>query len=497
MKTIYSLFLLCCAITLHSQITLESTLDLAAADNNLTGMSVVVTCGDEVQEIYHHGLRNIEQNLPVNDDTRFRIASISKMVTAVGMMHLLDAGAYNLDDDVNEHLSFELRNPAFPDTPITVRQVLSHQTGITDGDGYFDFLSATYNAAEIPNLSELLTPEGSYYTADMFTANEAGTYFSYSNINSGLCATLLESISGERFDTYIKTNILEPLGIGGSFRVNDLTDLDNLSVLYRNGAPQWDNYQGEYPAPADLSDYVPGTNGVYFAPQGGLRVSALELSDIMQMIAHGGTWNGATVLQPATVELMLTPEWTYNGSNGNNYFNLFNSWGLGIQRTLNTPGGDIVIPGSTCYGHAGEAYGLISDAYYSPEDDMTIVVIINGYYGSEYYSFGNMSAFYQPEEDVFNAINLFLTDACATTSTQAAADLNLRVSPNPATDKVQFLCPERIVKATAADVTGRDFLLHVIGNEADISALAAGIYVLRLDTESGVRVLRKLVKTGE
>ncbi len=103
----------------------------------------------------------------------------------------------------------------------------------------------------------------------------------------------------------------------------------------------------------------------------------------------------------STAALMNTPMWSYNGSNGNNYYGLFRRWGLGTHLTTNAAMGDIVVAGKTMAGHPGEAYGLISDAYVDLGNSFGIIFITNGKKGA--YAFGSTSAFYDVEEDVFAA----------------------------------------------------------------------------------------------
>ncbi len=493
-KLLLFFLLFATALTAAAQANLTTALQQIGDQYNLTGMSVIVTCGEDVETAFHYGKRDIAGNLPVTDSTRFRIASISKMITALGIMKLYEDGLVGLDDDVNDYLSFNLLNPNFPFATTTIRDVLTHRTGIVDGSGYSPFLTASYAADLPPNLSELLTTGGDYYTSDLFTNVAPGTYFNYSNLNFGLAATLIEGISGQRFDTYVETNILAPLGIPATFLIDNLPNLNHLSVLYRNGGPSWDNYGGVFPTPRDLSGYVPGTNALIFSPQGGLRASARELSDILQMLAHQGSWNGVTVLQPTTVATFTADAWTFNGSNGNNYFDLFNSWGLGIQRTTNTPGGDVIIPGSTGYGHAGEAYGLISDAYYFPDLGRSITLIINGYYGPDYYAFGTNSAFYAPEEAVFAAINQFSNAGCALgTAVFDVTTAPIQVYPNPTSGVLHLTGSESPRSAAAYDLLGRRTPLTVADRQIDVTALTTGVYLLQLDRMDGQVIIQRIV----
>lgn len=391
------LFLL--PLSLSSQ-TLPQDLETIAQDNNLIGISVVTVCGDEVLDVFHYGKANLATNQDVSDQTYYRIASISKSVTAVALMKLYEEGLFDLDDDISGYLGYTVQNPNHPGIAITFRMLLSHTSSLQDGSGYGNFLSATYNLSPVPPISELLIPGGDYYTGNLWRVQAPGTYFKYSNLNYGVIGTLVEKISGQRFDLFVRDSILLPLNISGSFNVDHIPDINNVAVLYRNAVPQADNYLGNPPPPFDPDTYTIGDNGLLFGPQGSLRITAPDLSKFLRMVSG----NGSGVLDSATLALLFVPQWTYNGSNGDNYYNLFNQWGLGFHLTTNAPQGDIVIPGIEMAGHPGEAYGLISDMYFEPLNRFGVIFITNGYYGTSNYDIGANSAFYVPEEEAFSAV---------------------------------------------------------------------------------------------
>jgi len=423
----------------HGQ-SLQQQLTAIAQQRGIIGMSVVAACDGQVMEAVHLGQRNIAQGLPVSDATRYRIASISKLVTAIGLMRLHEQGAFQLDDDVSPALGFSLRNPAFPSTAITYRMLLTHRASVQDGTGYSGFLTATYASAPPPPISQLLVPGGSSYTANMWRTEAPGTYFNYSNAAYGIIGTLIEAHSGQRFDQFMRQQVLLPMGIDGSYNVQDLDDIAQLSVLYRNSAPQSDNFNGVMPPAPDLSGYAIGSNGLYFAPQGGLRCTALELMRVATMLLNDGAINGNAILQPSTVQAMLANEWTWNGSNGNNYYGLFRSWGLGAHRITAQPGGDVVFPGTLMHGHAGEAYGLISNLYFDPQSRFALVFISNGYTQGNSYATGASSAFYRVEEEVYAAL----------AGTALAGCLALDAKPIDATE--QLLLTGRVVHWHGTDV---------------------------------------------
>jgi CubicO group peptidase (beta-lactamase class C family) len=125
------------------------------------GMSVVGICKGKVSFSYYRGLADFARNVPI--DTKYRVASVSKSVTAIALMQLYEQGYFSLDDDVSTHVGFTLRNPNFPTTPITYRMLLSHTSSLNDGNTYDSFLNATYTQNPLPALSELLTPSGTSY----------------------------------------------------------------------------------------------------------------------------------------------------------------------------------------------------------------------------------------------------------------------------------------------------------------------------------------------
>ena len=110
-----------------------------------------------------------------------------------------------------------------------------------------------------PNISEILVEGGDYFNNNMFLNQVPGQYFQYANINYGLIATLIEVISETRFDLYMKQLLFDPLDIDGSFNIQDLQNIENLAVLYRDAIPQADNYNGIMPEPPEYNNYEIGS----------------------------------------------------------------------------------------------------------------------------------------------------------------------------------------------------------------------------------------------
>ena len=470
---------------------LENQFNIISDNNDMMGGSLVVFCEDGIIENLAIGKSDFQRDLDVTEDTKYRIASVSKTITAIAVMQLVEQDLLDLDEDLSRILDYTVQNPNHPDSPITTRMLLSHTSSIIDGSTYGSFITASVINNPIPNLSEILTADGSYYTSNQFNNTVPGTYFNYSNINYVILGTIVEKISNVRFDIYCKENISTPLDIDASFNVNDLADINQLAVLYRKPGglwtPQADNYQGIQPIFNNLTGYTPGTNGGRFGPQGSFRSSAQDIAKIFLVLMNGGSYDGVSLLSEASCSTMLANEWTYDGNNGNNYFGLFRSWGLGIHRTTSTPGGDIVLPGSNAmFGHLGEAYGLVSDAYFDTERQVGLVFMTNGV--GVGYQLNDFSVFYTVEQEIFNAIenHVNIEDCSESIGVDQFETKKIPIYPNPSSDVLNI--PECIsstgCKIEIFSVSGKKLkTIHQNSEDTqiDIQELQTGTYIIRID----------------
>ncbi len=376
-------------------------------DFNLAGLSVATVCDGKITGTYHAGLRDIERNLPVTEDTKYRIASISKFVMTTAMMKLVDSGELDLDRDVSSYLGFTLRNPFHPDEPITVRMLLLHTGSVNEGSGYDGFLMASYNnVSNPPSFSELLVPGGKYYTEDMWRQEAPGEYYTYCNANFGLAGTVIENITGQRFEDFIQQNLFIPLGITGSYIPEGLKDINNLAVIYRNEdgrwVPQTDDFKGVMASPRDFSGYITGTNAAVFSPQGGLRISAGELARIMVLHINKGKFDGKTIVSKKSIKLMHKQQWVYNGSNGDVEDSRPGSRGLSVHILPVPEAGDALPPEAHMMGHTGSAYGLVSDFFFEPDGRYGFIFITNGIFDGP--RKGKSGTFYTFEEALIKAL---------------------------------------------------------------------------------------------
>jgi len=329
--------------------------------------------------------RKITANDPV------RVASISKLVTTVGMMRLVEAGKLDLDTDVSKYLGWKLRNPAFANIPITLRMLTSHRSSLTDDAGYWQ---TPLDGRLRDTLDNPRAWDGEH---------TPGTYFRYTNLNFPVVAQVMERATGERFDQLMQHLVLKPLGIDGCFgwaTCNEAGaahavvqyDADGKAVMDDNHVRKPDcPVRPARDGSCDLSRYRPGENGALFGPQGGLRISGAGLARIGMMLLGNGTLalNGMHLLRPESVRAMATPLWEYNGRNGLTYEEdsddhqpgFFCHWGMGMQILAtraegcrDDPFGDRVAR----IGHSGTAYGVQAGMWLDREHGLGVLWFATG-----------------------------------------------------------------------------------------------------------------------
>lgn len=382
---------------------LDSELQKVVEKYGLMGLSVTLIAD---QEIAYEGIFGKALYEPARELTRnsvFRIASITKTTVTMGLMQLVEQGRVDPDADVSRYLGWELRNPKWPEEIITLRHLTGHTSGIRDGEGYGQFISEMYTGRL--NIGELFQESGSHFTEDMFADHRPGQFFSYSNSAWSLVATVIEKISGERFDRYMRERIFLPLRMNASFNVTDF-EKDEIATLYRKPdgvwTPQVDDYRESQPADRAYEGYEPGHNGLLYGPQGNLRMDTAALQTLALTLMNGGEWNGVRVLQEATVEMISSPNWIYDGTNGDTWDEFWQAYGLGIHLISNREGKDVIFPDRTMWGHPGIAYGLLSDMYIDPETGSGVIFVTTG--SERAFETSDQSAFYAMEQEVFDLL---------------------------------------------------------------------------------------------
>ncbi len=321
------------------------------------GMSVVIVKGDKTIYQEAFGYRDLESKDPLDINDIFRIASISKSFSGVSIMQLVEAGKMSLEDDVNQYLDFSLRNPKYPEIPITVKMLLSHTSSMIDRHG-----APWYRDDKYVNPAKT-----SADTIAMCFADWApGQGYKYCNRAINLIGMIIEKVSGERFDNYVLNHILRPIGADNSGFNLDSLDRSTFTTLYNYNAKKdtLEKAPGYVPTnEPKLSDgtYQIGIDGCYWSPTGGLKISAPDLAKWMKTLQDGGVApNGNRILSETGTKKLLTP---VTPADPVRYY------------CLTTRTEPLFIDGKVLKGHSGSAHGLKSCMFFDPESDWGFVVL--------------------------------------------------------------------------------------------------------------------------
>lgn len=324
---------------------LEEQISKIAKDNKCTGASVIAFENGEITFSSHYGFANKAKKTAPDNHTQYRIASLSKLVSAVTIMHMADSGKLDLDEDINKYLGYTVRSPYHPNIPITTRMLLSHSSSIFDGSA-FNKSSGQY----ISN-KNLLTSKSN------FQGYKPGSGYEYSNLSLQAAGAVAEMAAGETFNGYAEKNIFKPMGITAAYLASELEDSSDIAVIYnQNGAVSRSVKAQLGPKRfRDLGDL----QGVV---QSSLTITPEDYAKIIIMLLNGGEYQGVQILSKESAGEIFKVQYEDNDV----------SYGLCVRKTSK------LIDGKTLYCHSGEAFGILSAFAFDADAKTGAVVVTNG-----------------------------------------------------------------------------------------------------------------------
>ncbi|NLB90954.1 MAG: beta-lactamase family protein, partial [Clostridiales bacterium] len=303
----------------------------------------------------YYGYENRQDKLPLTKDTHIRVSSISKMVTAIGAMQLVEAGLIDLDESLSTYFGFDFYNPFYPDIPVTLRQLLTHTSSISASTGAGKSQSDT-------SLEKIITHN--IRNKKNFLHKKPGTTYKYSNYAYGVLGALIEKVSNQNFNTYMQENVFQPLEIDAAYHPLFLTDQDHVSTTYQQG-------QVYVTGKKYLDGYNSFENTVdpehhYLIAFGKLWIRPADLAKLLVVLCGDGTYNGVALLSEETV-LQMREDQQHKGSvQGESIY------GLGVERVPS------LLEDRLVYGHQGMSTGMIANAYFDPATSLCFVSVTNG-----------------------------------------------------------------------------------------------------------------------
>ena len=322
-------------------------------ESGTIGLAVAVVKDNKVIYSRAFGKSNLEKDIPLKENDIFRIASISKSFTTTALLSLADNKKISLDQDAGDIVGFKIRNPQYPDVPVTIKMLLSHSSSINDSQGYFSL--------------DILNPETNPDYAKCYNGYAPGTGYQYCNLGFNTLGAIVEKVSGVRFDKYVKQTILQPLSLQASFNVDDFPG-NTFASLYAYDTTGFKLSESAYLSRTEeieSESYIIGYSAPLFSATGGMKISATDLAHYLIVHMNYGydPDTGIRILSEENSRLMQTP--VIETVNKEYYC-------MGLNRT------STLIPGEVMTGHTGSAYGLFSAMYFEPEKKFGFVVITNG-----------------------------------------------------------------------------------------------------------------------
>jgi CubicO group peptidase (beta-lactamase class C family) len=243
------------------------------ADYDIPGVGLAIVQNGKVVYVKGYGVRDVTTGAPVTADTQFSIASLTKSFTSLGVMLLVQQGKVRLDDPVTKYLpEFKLSEPGAT-ARVTVRNLLSHTTGLARNDAIA--LDPTLTRGDVLKM-----------IATQPLQSQPGERFAYSNLNTTAAGVLIERISGQTWEDYTRDKILAPLGMHTA----------TLSVEAMQASPNF--------ARPHQIDVLKGNEPIAFlsvpsgAPAGAVNASAAEMARYVQFQLGDGTFDGQRLLSP-------------------------------------------------------------------------------------------------------------------------------------------------------------------------------------------------------
>ena len=352
MKTILTLLgilFLLSSPALHSQKTETDTLEpyikKLMRDLEVPGMSVAIVRDGELVYSEAFGTKTIGKKDSVDVNTLFGIGSISKSITALALGLLVDEGKLRWDDKVRDHLPyFELYDP-YVSSSFSIRDLLTHRSGLTPVSGGLLWYDTPLDKEEVVRGMKHLKPVGE------FRGNPA-----YQNITYVVAGVIIEKISGQSWDDFVRQRIFEPLGMQHTRSLySDITGSENVSTPHTK-SPHWQVLP------------INHRNHDNLGPAGGIYSTARDMAQYMKLLLNQGVFEGDTLVSQEVVQEILKPQ-VFFQLFPEPIHNEFTSYGFGWWLTP--------VDGQKVVEHSGGVDGMVANLKMVMDKGFGIVALSN------------------------------------------------------------------------------------------------------------------------
>lgn len=310
----------------------------------LVGVAVAVIRPGLPPVMACQGIMDTSSGQAVTADTVFRIASVTKTMTAIGLLQLHEAGRFGLDDPVNQHLKgFQLQPPP-GGPPVTFRHLLTHTAGIGELPQIADALRPAARGLAPPGAPA--TDLAALYHGVLRPEVAAGTKWAYANHGFAVAGQLVQDLSGVPLPEYMRERLFDRLGMASSDYVRSDRVAGTVAVGHR--------WRGGRLRP--VADYDRSLLGA-----GAVRSTLVDMASYGQALLHGGVGEHGRILAPGTLQLMWSPQYSPDPRIP----------GMGLGFFLDRLGEYRVV------GHDGNLPGFAAGLLLAPHEGLGVVVLTN------------------------------------------------------------------------------------------------------------------------
>jgi len=354
-------------------ISIDDLIDKYMAENFVPGFACAIIKNNGISWSKAYGLADVENNIPMSINGIMNIASISKTITATAVMQLWENGQISLDEDINTYLPDPVRNPHFPEIPITIQHLLTHTSSIIDGSAYGDSYSCGDPKISLKDwITNYLGNDGAFYKKkENFLNSKPGEEHQYSNVGYGLLGYIVEEVTDIPFFRYCRKHIFDPCEMESSGWFLHEVNIPNhiLPYFYVTAGLKEAIAKGHIKLLSNEKDL---TEGKYISPclysfpnypDGLLRTSVVELSYFLMAYINEGKFGNTIILKPSTVNKMLSLQNEGNESQGL-------CWHKSDFETL--------------WGHGGGDPGVQTKMFFNRETKIGVIIFQNSNPGDQF-----------------------------------------------------------------------------------------------------------------
>ncbi len=325
----------------------RSELDFYAVMDKYTpvGAQIAIIESGEIKGVYSYGLADKKQGIAMTNDTKIRVASLTKVILGICAMKMDEEGIIDIDENIGKYWGNEkLANSRYPDEKITMRSILTHTSSISSVSDY-------------PGREKLEKQIAGSSLFGKKKPNTANAWY-YNNFAIGVGGCTMEAAAEKNLNDYAIEKLFEPMSIEAAYSLADLPEGSPAAVLYfENGKKSRTKKDDE----TSFSDLV-GDNCPLFA--GNVHISAEDYAKIMLMLMNDGTYEGTAILSPESVAEMEKGYFEIDDSESE-----FTQCLILRKRQLYN---------RNLYYHTGNAYGTIALTSYDPETMDGVVIVTTG-----------------------------------------------------------------------------------------------------------------------